>query len=134
MGTNCQDPRLGTKSQEIFSAKIDCHYRLPTVLYLTTTFQINSQRANHQRGLHNCGPNWTRVALSIKMRFLGKAGQHWFGLLYPIILHKFKKTLREQIMRIRLHNFCQNCPLLEKRILLENWLILLMSNYCTPLC
>ena len=79
--------------------------------------------------LHNFVPDLAWVVFSIKNEFIGKVDQHFIGLLYPVMLHNFKKILWEQI--IRLHNFCPNCCLPQKRIFLENWL---MSNYCTPLC
>ena len=61
----------------------------------------NDQRENHQTRLHSFGPNWAQVALSTKREFFAKVDQHCFGLLYPIMLHNFKRILRQQIMRIR---------------------------------
>ena len=60
--------------------------------------------------------------------FFGKVDQHYFGLLYPIMLHNFKETIREYIMKKSLHNFYPTCHLPQKEIFLENWLILLMST------
>ena len=79
--------------------------------------------------LHNFVSNLAWVDLSIKKEFIGNVDQHFIGLLYPVMLHNFKKILCEQI--IRLHNLCPNYCLPQKIIFLENWL---MSNYCTPLC
>ena len=101
------------------------------MFYLTTAFQKNSQEVNYQSRLHNFSPNWALVALSNKREFIEKVDHHYSGLLCPIMPHNFKKLLREQIMRIRLHNFCANCPLPQKGTFLENLLILLMPNYCT---
>ena len=75
---------------------------------------------------YNFGLNWVQIAY-----FLGKLTVTIVYLLISILLQHFKKVLREQI--IRLDNFGPNWPLLQKGIFLENWLILLMFNYCTPL-
>ena len=80
-----------------------CAYCVPSYYNISK----KSQRANHQTRFHNFGPNWAWVAPSTKRKFIGNIGHHCINLLYPIMLHNFKKILREQILR--LHNFCPNC-------------------------
>ena len=78
-------------------------------------FKKKPQRGNHQTRLHNFG-----LSLSNNKReSIEKVDEHCIDLLYPKMLHDLKQILREQIER--LHNFCPNCPLLQKRIFLENW-------------
>ena len=44
-------------SQEIVSGKIDYYFSVLAVSYIATTIK-KSQRANHQKKLHNSGTNW----------------------------------------------------------------------------
>ena len=100
-----------------FFGKVVCYYCLPTVFY-HTTFLKKIIRENHQTRLHSFGPNWVQVALSTKRDFFGTIDQHCFGLLYPIMLHNFKKILRQQIMRIRFAYFLPKLSLAPKEYFL----------------
>ena len=95
--------------QEIFSGKIDCYYCVPAVLYLTTVFQKNSQRPNHQKDCIILSQIWPELTFLPKTNLLEKLTNISLVFLYPVMLHNFKKILWEQI--IRLHNFCPNCCL-----------------------
>ena len=130
MGLNCP-----FSLRDIFFGKIDCYYCLPTVLCHTTILQKYILRVDPQTKLHSCGTNWTQVALSIKGNFFGKVYQLYFGLFFISSCYIIsKKVLREHIMTKRLHNFFPICPLTQKGIFMENWLILLMSNCCISSC
>ena len=58
--------------QEIFSGKIDCYYCVPAVLYLTTAFQKNSQRPNHQKGCIILSQIWPELTFPSKTNLLEK--------------------------------------------------------------
>ena len=56
--------------QEIFSGKIDCYYCVPAVFYLTTAFQKNSQRPNHQKGCIILSQIWPELTFLSKTNLL----------------------------------------------------------------
>ena len=118
-------------SQEIFSGKMENFLLLLCTCCVLSYYSISRKfsETKSSKRLHNFVPNLAWVDFSIKNEFIRKVDQYFIGLLYPVMLHNFKKILWEQI--IRLHNFCPNCCLPQKRIFLENWLV---SNYFTPLC
>ena len=76
-----------------------------------------SQKVNHQTRLHNFGPNWVQP-YAPKGTLLGNLTNIALMFYIPSCYKISKKILREHI--IRLHNFCPNCPLPQKEILLEN--------------
>ena len=119
-------PLANVVTNQPFGAKQNIFWEILLLLLSTYcivlyyNFQKNFLQADHQTRLDNFGPNWARVTPSTKRELFGKVDQHYFGFLQPIMLHNFKKILREQIMRIRLHNFCPNCPLPQKGIFFKN--------------
>ena len=88
-------------------------------------------RANHHKRLHNFDWNWAWPCPP-KGNFLEQLVNIALVFHIPLSYIISKKILREQIAR--LHDFCPNFPLPQKRIFLENWLLLLISNNWTPLC
>ena len=124
-------PQIAYFAQEIYSGKIYYYFCVPIVFYLTTTFQNKSRRVDHHIRLHNFGPNWAWPCPP-KGNFWEKLASIALVFHIPLCYIISKKMLREQI--IRLHDVCPNCPFPQKGIFLENWLLLLISNYWTPLC
>ena len=94
-----------------FFLKIDYHhFCLSNKPHHSTIFQTNPFVPKEILSLHNFGPNLMRVS-SPKRNFSEKLTNiDSVRLLYPIMLHHFKKILTEQIMRLRLHDVCPNCP------------------------
>ena len=91
----------------------------------------SSKSKSWERRLHTFGPNWVRVT-SQKSYFLGKVDQHYFGL--TIVSHhamSFQKYHHRANHENNVALFLPELPLVQKGNFLENWIILLMSNYYT---
>ena len=114
---------------EIYSGNIDYYFCVP-IVFNFTTFE---KKISESKSSDKVSWFWPKLGLTLstKRELFGKVGQHCIGLSYPIMLRNFKKILRKQI--IKLHDFCPNFPLPPKGIFLKNWLLLLISNYWTPL-
>ena len=109
------------------------HWLLLLCAYCVRFYNIIWKKISESKSSDKVSWFWPKLGLilSTKRELFGKVGQHCIGLSYPIMLRNFKKILRKQI--IKLHDFCPNCPLPPKGIFLKNWLLLLISNYWTPL-
>ena len=58
--------------------------------YYSTSKKISETKSSKR--LHNFVSNLAWVDFSIKNEFIGKVDQHFIGLLYPVMLHNFKKS------------------------------------------
>ena len=106
-----------------------------TIVYILCSIILHHFRKNHKRVNHEIVGCITLVQSEPELQFIPKGillemltNIDFVRLMQPIMLYHFEKTLRDQIMRIRLHDFRPSW-LLSQKICLENWLILLMCSY-----
>ena len=78
--------------QEIFSGKMDCYYCVPAVFYLTTAFQENFQRPNHQKGCIILSQIWPELTFPSKTNLLEKLTNLSLVFYIPLCYITSKKS------------------------------------------